>query len=142
MIMNADPASSDKMWELDCYVESYLKGYEITRWPHKVTWKSWTENPYDREYPEMATVDHPNCASISPRPYSRSRNDLKRIRPEKCQWSIATHREHDQEVGSSAWVMTPWKGLVLRTPILQTEELAELYSIIQAIDHARKKSTH
>lgn len=72
------------------------------------------------------------------RQYTRSRDALKKIRPEGWAWKVTDHFDCQERAGGSASAFCHAKHPNINTPVLPTEELSELHAIIQAIAHERK----
>lgn len=112
MIETVDPAATAKLEEIDFKVWCFIH-----------------QPPKDscfamRKYPE----------------YTRSRDVLKSIRPERWKFKINYIYPEEQELhGWFAFFQKtdPWK--ITRAQHLPTEELAELHAIIQAIEYERAK---
>lgn len=71
--------------------------------------------------------------------YTRSRDALKAIRPDKGLWKITVHFDHGKNIGASVIYDRP-DALTIRTKVLPNEYLAELHAIIQALMHEGKSS--
>ena len=71
--------------------------------------------------------------------YSTNRNELKAIRPERYIFNISARAKYRKVIGASACYTNLRKpNVCFVTPILPTEELAELHAIIQAIEYERQ----
>ncbi len=136
MIESVDHTDNASMWKVDCYVEAYIRNVPIIRWPHKVTWKHWTDGSYDKEYIEMASVDHPHFASVSPKPFSRSRAALKILRPEG--WKVKSIECNHSFEDLYSCTLFRKEGEYISSKLHKTEELAELYAIVKTYGLGRE----
>jgi len=132
IIETVDPADTAKLDEIDVRVWCWLNEYEYV--PHdKIDKKNFCYRKYEgRDDLFFGSV------GIEAGKYTRSRDTLTAIRPEG--WTVANIVQHAGNL---------WFGAVLEKKIdippypetkpllLPTEELAELYVIIQAIEQER-----
>jgi hypothetical protein len=122
LIENVDPSDKGAMDEIDARVWCWLNGYKFAAAKH------------DRIF----VIDEYQCEieklnGLCTLKYTRSRDALKSIRPDGW-WPIKLFKDghvfrfeltDGSRIASSAW--------------LETEELAELHAIIQAISFEREK---
>jgi len=120
MIEEVDPSDTAKMDEIDQKVSEYIEGRELKFNDDKVAY--------------WGTVDwiDGECWVSLPR-YTRSRDSLKRVRPNGYRWGFMDYGENSIKYSYERGVY------VIFSPKLPTEELAELHAIIQAIAYERLK---
>jgi len=132
MIETVDPTDTAKLGESDLAVTKYLRSgraYGSLLYP--------TTRDYHTEYIGDLRVVH--TTERAKRQYTRSRDALKAVRPKG--WDCGSERE---EIDPQTWVGyarefegKEWFGTLFRG-CAQTEELAELHAIIQAIEYERQ----
>ena len=143
LIENVDPSDTDKLDEIDARVWCWLNGKK-----------------FQELMPEMNIQKNNNIVMFGYSPniiqhtykYTRSRDALKDIRPEGYSFTTSprfcTARNHKavrwaddnflEILDQPQPYETPYGVEFFETPMLPTEELAELYAIIQAIEYERK----
>ena len=130
LIENVDPEDSEALDEIDGYVTSYIFEQELKLKP--------PPPKQDSHRLSMAHIDYARwCAGDVPygyREYTRSRDALKSIRPD---WGYEMYYQHmSNSVGF--WCNLETYKQSFTSPVLPTEELAELHAIIQAIEYERQ----
>lgn len=131
MIEQVDPNNPQQLDEIDarvwCFIneKTYLRhtsseGYDCYGKKNQtgIFIEEHTETDLSRRY-----VPYSHCEQ-----YTRSRDAIKSIRPDGWYIQITT-----QQDGAYCVIWENIKSAYLTTPILPTEELAELHAIIQAI---------
>ena len=120
MIQAVDPNQPEKLDQIDCEVEAFIRD---------------TGTHYADGYWWVYSDRGDNPESYTPKQYTRSRDALKAIRPKRWMFCI-------EELAEGAWTSTleydiasGWVSFYSQP--LPTEELAELRAIIQAIAHER-----
>jgi hypothetical protein len=126
LIEEVDPADTAKLDEIDARVEGFIRYLPAVRTTHP-------------KEPPWLIEGH--SVRYSPKPYTRSRDALKSIRPVGY-WSVAEPFSDygGVAVGESFEGKCESNGMLFDTTDidpLPTEELAELHAIIQAIGHER-----
>lgn len=128
MIEAADPADTAMMDEIDARAWCWLKGIEYFGYGFQTG---------DLGEPEMYLLDHNHKY---PMRVTTSRDALKSIRPEG--WIICYMNQDWYVDGSYTYTRIGMKklmsrGIGVQSKALETEELAELHAIIQAIEYER-----
>lgn len=108
---------------VDCYLKKYtfigLPGYHIC---------------------EYKTLDDPYPKYLTPTNYCESRDALKIIRPEGAAFHVIFTPDDQGYSAQVARHTDEYNSYYARSPFkMPTEELAELYAIIQAIEHERNE---
>ena len=137
MIEEVDPADSETLDEIDARV-----------W----CWKDGRFFEFIEQTPDLGKIFHykhdekhrgGSFGNLSGLPkYTRSRDALKSIRPESYEFvSIVTQEGACCEIwfDNRTNVRGPKEGEELESPLLPTEELAELHAIIQSIQYEREE---
>lgn len=147
MIETVDPADTAKMDEIDARTQCWLEGHEFVQMCSLIGGQEFTTGDSDQvgyEYPGARVFmkgTHKDGRkwnnSIGFRTYTRSRDALKAIRPARV--GLMIRQSHD-----GTWdCFIHWPSSLnngnKNIHGLPTEELAELYAIIQAIAHERNK---
>lgn len=140
MINSVDPADAVRLDEIDalCWCYVYKQEYVGHRRIDPV-WKTVCHVPkHDNENGLQVGFKWADCASVAAwaKEYTRSRDALKAIRPEGYTLSLNT-----------IVLMANWEsyatlteaggGYQTKPECLPTEELAELYAVIQCIEYER-----
>ena len=117
LIENVDPKDNDALDEIDAKTDAFVK---------KLLFEQMAPDWWDERTPAYwspgTTALHERCYA---RKYTRSRDALKAIRPERRNtFKITYHIDGGY---------TCFCNRLFKYPILPTEELAELHAIIQAV---------
>lgn len=131
MIESVDPSDENVLLGIDARVWAYLN----LQGDFRISFSSGGATHY-RHNSWPATAQTILRHSFSNPKVTTSRDALKRIRPKLFSFDINTIDEH---VGVIVRSVSFYKGAGFESPILPTEELAELHAIVQAIEHERKQ---
>lgn len=128
MIEEVDPADTAALDEIDarvwCFVQKIDTEYEYS----DGRFVSYHQPLHAAEGEYWSAHDFPE--------YTRSRDALKATRPDGCTLCIKV-LENGSDIG---WLYPKDSDDAIYAPLLPTEELAELYVIIQAIEYERTNS--
>ena len=132
MIEEADPKDTDTLDEIDARFWCWLgvQGFASGRERIDLSFDMLSKIPDGYAY-----INNFNNRKLAPK-YTRSRDELKAIRPER--WVVVIK----EIIKRGGWVcsLRHLNTLYLVNNLAAaTEELAELHAIIQAIDYERKK---
>lgn len=128
LIESVDPNDTAILDEIDARVWCFIKDYQFNYLEH-YTYQG--KNVRRFRYDDNGTFG----VSVSKIKYTRSRDALKAIRPDGWIFDI-WHEKHHKEVSC---VATRSLSGDFESLLLETEELAELYAIIQAIEFERSQ---
>ena len=130
MIEEVDPSDTAKLDEIDARVWCLL---------HEARFKKMLSTPEHYKHGYFSYYQGSVWGSkmvYPPMQYTRSRDALKSIRPEgwiyDCEW-------YSKNRFTARFYKLDSDEIQEESPVLPTEELAELHSIIQAIDFERTK---
>ncbi|PSL23496.1 hypothetical protein [Dyadobacter jiangsuensis] len=136
LIETVDPNDTEKLDEIDARVYCYVR-------PEEFSYVSMSDNT-DKDYccysfiakylgPKEKFVGLDMSRLIIR--YTRSREELKAIRPDGVKWIRTTFCV---DMGSISSIHIG--STIIDAGVLPTEELSELHAIIQAIDYERRSS--
>jgi hypothetical protein len=137
MIEAVDPNDAGALDEIDARVFCYLSGTPFSGLWNYGFMRSFESGRIDY-FRWIDFYNGPNDDEMDVR-YTRSRDALKKIRPEG--WSVESISHYGHLTYRSFWkvqINETLKGVA--SPALPTEELAELHAIIQAIEYERNNA--
>lgn len=132
MIEEVDPNDTAKLDEIDARVWCWLNENIYVPHPYQDTW--------NYRYKPSADFEGYICGSLGAgeeaQQYTRSRDALKSIRPEgwiyDCEW-------YSKNRFTARFYKLDSDEIQEESPVLPTEELAELHAIIQVVAYERSK---
>jgi hypothetical protein len=136
MIETVDPYDTAKLDEIDALVWCYLKNVHfVEHGKNHLKFKS--DKHLDHEEYYYSITRNSNIPQ-----YTRSRDALKAIRPEKVSCTITTYPSMWHAQCTANYWLNGTKSFdehytFVSPDTLPTEELAELHAVIQAIAHER-----
>ena len=134
LIENADPSDSDALDEIDAKLHCFLNEQEYER--HYI-------EDYNTLLPQLrisykdSGVEPFDCILLYR--YTRSRDALKRIRPEGWNIDINSHLQMLPFAKAKIYISGGYRDReAYFSPELPAEELAELHAIVQSIEWTRQ----
>ena|SRR5581483_1726121 len=132
MIETVDQSDTTTLDEIDARVWCWLRGYTMRKPPQPPT----SGDPGLFSYQSDLCKINFGRVEFTIIHYTRSRDALKKIRPQGSYWFKACQHPDGYGFCEAGLIGGDPKMLIFRNHAA-TEELAELHAIIQAIDHDR-----
>lgn len=142
MIETVDPNDTAKLDEIDARFWCWINGHNFLyrgkeKWP---SMQDFIGSNRDNFYVRHGANEKQSGFDYVPT-YTRSRDQLKQIRPDG--WKFLMCLKPIERQWQCSMYDPQHDGIYSQSPMLHTEELAELHAIIQAIEYERSiaKST-